>query len=94
MSRTGTKEAILQAAVKVAKTRGFSRLTRGLVAKEADVPPSLVTYYFSLAELESAVLEYAKTAGMLQLLGQALAIRHPSTPELDAKTKRRALLSL
>ena len=65
---------ILDTAIELAKTKGYSRITRDDVAKAANVSPGLITHYFTTIErLRRAVLREAVKRGVLEIVAQGLA---------------------
>lgn len=70
--------SILKAAVRLAEEVGFQWITREAVAKAAGVAPGTVNNAFgTMPDLKRAVLREAVTAGILSIVAQGLAERHP-----------------
>lgn len=61
-----TKEAIYQMAKQLMRTHGYKHTTVSMIAKEANVPPGLVNYYFKKQELcESIFKEFTDSIEQL-----------------------------
>jgi AcrR family transcriptional regulator len=86
---------ILTAALQLARSIGYQRLTRDGVASAADVGTGTVNKYFgTIGELRSAVVCYAQEVGDLDVLAQGLALRAPELEGLSEDLRRRALKSI
>lgn len=80
-----TRSRILGAAVTLASGEGYQWLTRGAVAAEAGLSPSLVSYHFgSMVELKRAVLRHAVDERLLPIVAQGLADQHPIVTSASA----------
>jgi AcrR family transcriptional regulator len=80
--KNNRKTAILKAAMDVAQTAGYSRVTLQEVARQARCTHGLVLYYFStVAQLRRAVMSEAIRVGDAAIIAQGLAIG-------DSKAKR------
>lgn len=74
MSHEERKGAIINAALQVAATNGFHKVTRKSVAEVADCSCGLVQYHFNTMEdLKSAVLEAANTRQDFKVLAQVIS---------------------
>lgn len=69
-------DQILDAALTVARSRGFSRLTLVDVAEQAGVTHSLVLHYYStVAQLKRSVMRAAIDRKVLEVVAEGLAIK-------------------
>lgn len=86
---------ILNAALEQAKTDGFQWITRDAVAEAAGVSPGTVnTAYGTMRELKRAVLQAAVDRGVLEVVAQGLADRHPIALEAPEDVRRAALAAM
>lgn len=68
------KEAILSAAIEVAKEQGYLKVTRDLVAGRAGVSMGLVSRYFgTMKQLRRDIMRTAVTQGSPEIIAQGLA---------------------
>jgi AcrR family transcriptional regulator len=82
---------ILNAAIDLAKSDGFQFLTRDGVAAAAGVAPSSVNNAFgTMRDLKRAVLRHAVATGIVEIVAQGLADKHPIALEASAELKQRA----
>lgn len=85
------KETILTAAVSVAKTNGYNKMTRDDIARHAGVSTGLVTFYFStMTQLRRAVIRSAITNEVLEVVAQGLAIGDDQAKKAPDELKKRA----
>ena len=74
LSAAERRELILEAAVKLADTSHYQRITRQDIADEAGIAPTLVTHYFgTMPQLRRDVMRYAVRNECLRVIGQGLA---------------------
>lgn len=89
------RDAILSAAVAVAREKGLAGMTRQAVADAACVAPGLVSHYFAtMANLEDRVIRQAIAEKVLEVLADALAKRHPSAQLAPLRLRQQALSTL
>ena len=87
--------AVLDAAIELAETNGYSNITRDLVAERAGVAAGSVhNAYGDMAALKDAVIAAAVERQILPIVGQALAARHPVALKAPEELKAKALSSL
>lgn len=68
------REQILEAAVELAATGHYQKITRQAIADEAGIAPTLVTHYFgSMPLIRREVMIYAVRNECLRVIGQGLA---------------------
>jgi len=68
------KEYILNAALIVAKTKGYNKLTKPAIAENAGTSVSLVGYYFpTMPQLKRAVMRAAIAQGIIEIIANGLA---------------------
>lgn len=86
---------ILAAALELAPTRGYSRLTRDDIAGRAKVPPSLITYHFgTMPELRRQIMREAVRVQCLPVIAQGLACRDRHALKASPEVRTLALDSL
>lgn len=89
------REKILAAALELARTHRYDRLTRGPVARAAGVATGTVNYYFTdMAGLRDAVMAEAVATGADAVVAQGLVDGHPAVLAAPAEVRARALASL
>lgn len=71
------KRDILDAAVRLAHRGGYHILTRDRVAAEAGVATGLVSTYYTMPALKSAVMRYAVKMRLLSIVAQGLTSNDP-----------------
>lgn len=95
MKKSTHKDAILNAAVGLAKERPYYQLTQSDVCKAAACSKGLVTYHFeSMGELYNAIVEYARRNEILRILGDAIAQRHPIVQQIPQSIRVAAIREL
>jgi DNA-binding transcriptional regulator YbjK len=84
------RDHILQVAIKIARTIGYQKVTRGIIAESAGVSTGLVTHYFkTMPQLKRAIMRTAIAQEIPEIIAQGLinndkhAIK--ASPELRAK---------
>lgn len=86
---------ILRAALEIAPTTGYSRMTRDEIAKRANVPPSLVAYHMgTMNELRRQVMREAIRVECLPVIAQGLAVRDRHALKAPDELRCRALDAL
>lgn len=92
--RAARNDAILRAAVHLAKTDGYQWITRERVAALAGVSPASVNNAFGrMVELKRAVMREAVSLAIVEIVAQGLADNQKdavegATPELREKVAR------
>lgn len=81
---------MLQAGIAVALTKGFNKVTRDDVARQAGVSAAMVNVRFgTMARFERALMRYAIRTRCLCIVAQGLALKNPharkAPPELRAE---------
>lgn len=85
---------ILAAAVGLAEVYGFRDITRKMIAAAAQCSAALVNYYFTIPELQTAIMHHAIETENATLLRQGLLAQHPAVTGLPKEIKARALNTL
>lgn len=87
--------AVLDAAVKLAASRGYRNITRQQVADEAQVAVGSVNNAFGTMDgLRDAVMAAAVERSLPAIVAQGLADRHPAALGASAELRGAALASL
>jgi len=77
MRRDSTKTSILEAAIRLAMTHGYNRISREQIAAHAGCVPSVVSYHFgTMCKLRRAILGEAKRLHIEPILEQSQAALH------------------
>jgi DNA-binding transcriptional regulator YbjK len=96
VSKTRTNPAlrkyhILGVAVELAKTKGYDKITRDSIAKEAGISVGLVTRYFkTMAQLKRAVMRAAIQREVTEIIAQGLANGDEHAKKAPAELKDKA----
>lgn len=86
---------ILRAALKIAPKKGYNRMTRDDIAKEADIPPTLITYHMgTMVELRRDIMREAIRVECLPVIAQGLTVRDRHALKAPEELRRRAVQSL
>lgn len=86
---------ILRAALKVAPEKGYNRITRDDIAKEANIPPTLIPYHMgTMTELRRHIMREAIRIECLPVIAQGLALRDRHALKAPEELRRRAIQSL
>lgn len=86
---------ILAAAVKLAKTKGFTALTRDGIADEAKVSTGLVSNYFgSMDAMRNEVMRVAVRDEILPVVAQGIVAKNRIATRAPVTLRQRALASL
>lgn len=89
------REQILAAAVELAKTDGYRKMTRDDIAKRAGVSTGLVTKYFStMPALRRDVMRAAVRNNVAEVVAQGLANRCSHAMKASPELKKQAALIL
>lgn len=89
------RERILAAALELARTHRYDRLTRGMVASSAGVATGSVNYYFTdMAGLRDAVMAEAVATGDDAVVAQGLVDKHPAVVNAAPAVRLGALRAL
>lgn len=87
--------AVLDAAVKLAASRGYRNITRQQVADEAQVAVGSVNNaYGTMDGLRDAVMAAAVERSLPEIVAQGLIDRHPAALNASAELRGAALASL
>ena len=90
------KDHILNAAIKVAKKKGYNKITRDDVAEAAGVSMSLITHYFeTMNQLKRDIMRTAVKRGIPEIVAQGLVNkdRHALKASKELKTKAAHLIA-
>jgi len=86
---------ILQAALAVAQTVGYNRMTRDQIAAHCGIPSSLIAYHCgTMVELRRSLVRHAIKTNNLVVLAQAIVAKDSRVKNLPDDIKRAALESL
>lgn len=86
---------ILAAALKVAKAKGYNRITRDDIAEEAGIPPTLIPYHMgTMVELRRQIMREAVRVECLPIIAQGVAMRDRHALKASPELRTRALQSL
>lgn len=92
---TNRNRAVLNAAVKLAQSRGYRTITRQQVADEAQVAVGSVNNAFGTMDgLRDAVMAAAVEQGVAAIVAQGLADRHPAAVNAPEPIRRAAAASI
>lgn len=90
-----TKEAILLAAVEVAKRDGYTSITRQAVANRAGYAESLINVYFNtMSQLKTDVMRYAIKNNVLSIIAQGVVNGDSRVKKLPESVRTAALNSM
>lgn len=85
------KDHILSVAVNMAKTTGYSKVTRDKIAEGAGVSMGLVTRYFgTMGQLKTAIMRRAVKQGIAEIIAQGLANGDGHAKNAPAELKEEA----
>jgi AcrR family transcriptional regulator len=88
-------DRILNAAVELAQESGYASLTRDAVARRAGVSDGSVSNAFGTVDaLKAAVLRAAVARGLVVVIAQGLADKHPETAALPATLRTKVAAHL
>jgi AcrR family transcriptional regulator len=86
-----SKDLIVIAATKLAARHGYNRLTRHQIADYMGIVPSSISFHCGTMEkLRSLMVGHAIEKGIIEVLAQALADRHPLAIKAPKELKARA----
>lgn len=89
------RDVILAAALSLASTVGYDRMTRADVADRAQVATGLVSHYFkNMKGLRVAVITAAVEQRDLTVVAQALVAKHPLAHAAPKSLRRKASRSI
>ena len=89
------KAEILDAAVRVSRALGYTRITKDAVAEGAGCSPSLIMHYYpTMARLRRAVMSHAVHTCDLRLIAQGLVARDAKAHRAPQDLRERALASM
>lgn len=89
------KQQILDAAVKLAETKGYSHVTRDNIAACAECAPALISNYFgTMISLRRDIMRAAIRMRSLPVIAQGLAARDPHAQKAPDELKQAALDSI
>lgn len=92
---TNRNRAVLDAALRLAASRGFRNITRQAVADEAKVAVGSVNNaYGTMDGLRDAVMAAAVERGLADIVAQGLTDKHPCALSAPATLRSAALESL
>lgn len=87
--------SVLEAAVELAGSHGYAKITRQQIAERAGVAVGSVNNAFGTMEaLRDAVMATAVARGIARIVGQGLADQHPAAVAAPPELKQSALAAL
>jgi AcrR family transcriptional regulator len=85
------QQQLMETAIELAKTEGWSKLTRAKVAAKAQVAASLLNYYFrGKDEFRTAVMQEAIDRNLISVVAEGLLYRNPAALGAPAALRKRA----
>lgn len=88
------KEQILKAALKVAKSKGYNKLTREQVAAEAGISVNLINAYFgTMPKFRRHIMRAAIREEVLQVVAQGLVNKDSHAMKANPELKQKAIES-
>jgi len=95
MPKNKTKLKILNAALKLAESEGFTNITRDGIAAAARVACGLVNYHYkTMDDLRDAMMRQAVSKSLLTVLAQGIVYGHPVALNAPGELKKQAMESL
>lgn len=89
------RELILQVAVRLSVRRGYTSITREMIADAADISPASVSHYFgTMDELRAEIMGQAIRAEVLEVVAQGLTAHDERAQAAPEALRRRALAAL
>lgn len=89
------REEILNAAVEVAKQKGYPNITREEIAERAGVSSGLVTTYFdSMTRLKRELMQHAVELEILEIIAQGLTLSDPIAESASITLRAKAIAEL
>jgi AcrR family transcriptional regulator len=87
-----TRDALLDAGLRLAAVIGYDRVSRALAADEVGVHQSTVSYYWpdGIAAYHAGIMERAVAAGDIVVVAQGLVARHPAADAAPVELRRAA----
>lgn len=88
LSKDDRKDYLLRKAVEYAKDHGYTSITGVVLAKHADISPSLVTHYFgTMKQLKRAVMRAAIVQEVPEIIAQGLSMGDPNAKKAPVELK-------
>lgn len=89
------REQILNAAVALAKTKGYTNMTREAITSAAGVSPRLLNYYYkTMNQLKRDVMRHAIKNKVLEVIAQGLLAKDPHALKIPDDLKKSAVATL
>lgn len=89
------RDAILNAAVTLAKTEGYNRISREAIAAAAGVSPGLVTTYFNtMPQLRRDLMRYAVRHNIVEVIAQGILHRDAQALKIDPEKRKEILAAV
>lgn len=86
---------ILRAALELAKTTGYSRVTRDAIGERVGCAPTLIAYHLgTMPDLRRKIMCEAVRIQCLPVIAQGLAVRDPHALKAPEELRRRACQAL
>lgn len=89
------RESILDAAITLAKKRGYNRITRDAVAEEAGVSSPLIAAYFPrMSHLRVAIMDTSINRQIVEIIAQGLTINDPMALNINEGLRKKVMTYL
>lgn len=89
------RKHVLDVAIELAKTKGYTAVTRDEVALKACVSPGLISHHFkSIENLRATILKTAIKREVLEIIAQGLVRKDPIAIQAPQKLKQKAIAHL
>lgn len=84
-------QEILDAGLALAKEKGFNKVTRTDVAARAGMGVGTINFHFgNMDQLQRKIMREAVNRGVLRVLAQGLAVKHPEALKAPDSLRERA----
>lgn len=95
MKPAARKNELIEAGLKLAQRKGFSKVTRDDIAAAVGVTGTAVQYHFNtMAQLRTAIMRRAVKTENLPVVAQGIVAMHPCAVRAPAELKDAALNAL
>lgn len=91
MTPTDRQQAIIDAALRVAKRKGLANVTKVEVATEAGCAQGLVSHYFTMPDLLDAAVRQAVRDRELKVIAAAIVLKHRGLGRISPALRAEAL---
>lgn len=88
---TDRKRQLLGIAVEIARSKGYTKVTREAIADKGKVSPALISHYFgTTVQLKRDIMRAAVQQGIVEVVAQGLADRNPYALKAPDDLKQKA----